>query len=147
MSYKPLGAEPDSRAGFGLGGFLFAIAGQGGGFKRAEKPIRNGSDFVDSFQKGCFVGLGGLVESADLSHELQRSSVDFFFGDRWIEVEKSFDVSAHGESILNLLSHLCHSERFSGGVLVWRRISLRTLRSFAFLAVKVFCLYFLVENL
>jgi hypothetical protein len=37
-----------------------------------------------------------LVESGDFPDELDGGSAHFFVGDGWIEVEKGFDVSAHG---------------------------------------------------
>jgi hypothetical protein len=55
-------------------------------------------DFGHFFYRGFkygFIRLGRLGESANLSNELQRSGVDFFFRDGRSEVKERFDVSTH----------------------------------------------------
>ena len=44
-----------------------------------------------------FVGLGRLVEAADLAHELERGGANLLVGYGRIEVEEHFDVAAHRE--------------------------------------------------
>jgi hypothetical protein len=93
--FSGLSSEADGGAGFGFGGFFFAIAGRRAGLERMQQAQRNGGDFFDGGMKDLFVGLRRFIEAADFSYELQRSRANFFFRDRRREVEKRFDVSAH----------------------------------------------------
>src|SRR5579872_1025421 len=88
-------AKPLRRARFGFRGFFFAILWRRGGLERADQPFGYTSDFIDRCEKRGFVRLRRLVEASDFSYELQRSGTDFFRRDRWIKVEKGFDVPAH----------------------------------------------------
>ena len=60
-----------------------------------EKTGTHGCDLVDGCVEGGFVGLGGLVEAADLPDELERGVAHLLVGHGGIEVEEVFDVSAH----------------------------------------------------
>jgi hypothetical protein len=60
-----------------------------------EKTGADGCDLIDCCVEGGFVCLGGLVEAADLPHELERGVANLLFGHGRIEVEEIFDVSAH----------------------------------------------------
>jgi hypothetical protein len=75
--------------------FFFAILGRGAGFKRMEKPHRYSRDILDCGYERGFVRLGRLIETADLSHKLKRCRSNLFLGYGRIEVEKSFDITAH----------------------------------------------------
>jgi hypothetical protein len=46
--------------------------------------------------EGCFVGFRGLVEAAQLAHELQGRSTNLLVRCRRLEVEQRLDISAHG---------------------------------------------------
>src|SRR3954465_14554552 len=61
-----------------------------------EKAPGCAGDFLDCRLERDFVCLRRLVESADFSHELQGRSANLVIGNRWVEVEKDFDISAHG---------------------------------------------------
>jgi hypothetical protein len=91
-----LSPEAFGGAGFGLGGFFFAIFGWRRGFKRAQHASRNGSHFVDGGEEQGLVRLRRFVEAGDFPDELKRGCAHFFVGDWRIEVKKSFDVSTHG---------------------------------------------------
>jgi hypothetical protein len=82
-------------AGFGFGGFFFAVFGWGGGFKRVEELEGGVGDLVDGGGEGGLVGFGGLVEASDFADELEGSGADLVGSDRRIEVIESFDVAAH----------------------------------------------------
>src|SRR5271165_7067928 len=45
-----------------------------------------------------FIGLRRLVETGELSHELQRGGVDLILGRRRLEIEQRLDVAAHYSS-------------------------------------------------
>jgi hypothetical protein len=92
---RALAGEALGGAGFGFGRFLFAILGRGAGFEGPEEADGDGGDFVDGRLEGCFVRLGWLVEAGDFSDELERSRADFVIGDRRIEIEERFYISAH----------------------------------------------------
>ena len=66
-----------------------------GGCQGMEQPRGGAGDFVNGSVERGFVGFGGMVEAGDFANELKGSSVDFFRGDRGIEVEEVFDISAH----------------------------------------------------
>ena len=42
-----------------------------------------------------FIGFGGLVESTDLAHKLQRGRLDFILCSRRFEIVKRMDIPAH----------------------------------------------------
>jgi hypothetical protein len=50
---------------------------------------------IDSAIEGCFVYLRRFRETAQLTDELKRRSVNFIRRRRWTEVVKCFDGSAH----------------------------------------------------
>ena len=93
----------------------------GRGFERTKKAGRDASHFVDGRQKRGLIRLRRLGETADLPHKLQRSRPNLVLSDRRIEVEKGFDVSAHGRGThiylnstaptarVNLPHHECES--------------------------------------
>jgi hypothetical protein len=62
-----------------------------------EKASRDGRDFIDRSEERGFIGFRRLVETADLSDELQRSSSNLVGIHGRIEVEESFDIPAHSE--------------------------------------------------
>src|SRR5438270_14068985 len=66
-----LRAESLRRAGFSFCGFFFAVLGRGGGFQGAQQPVCNGSNVVNRSLEGCFIGLGWLIETRDLSYKLE----------------------------------------------------------------------------
>lgn len=82
-------------AGFGFGGFQFAIARRGGGFEGAKEAMGCGRDFVDGEVEGSGVGLGWLVKARDFADELKRSGADLVGRDGRIKIEKRFDAAAH----------------------------------------------------
>ena len=88
--------EAEGGAGFGFGGFFFALLGLGGGFEGLEKADRGGGNLFHGRVECGFVGFGGCVEAGDFTDELKRGGADFVWSDGRIEVEESFDVSAHG---------------------------------------------------
>ena len=80
-----------------LGSFSFgdAIAGVGRCHERRYQPSRRIGDLFNRPVECCLIRFRRRVESAQLAHELKSRRVDLFFG-RWrIEVEQSFDASAH----------------------------------------------------
>jgi len=93
-----LACEALGGAGFGFGGFLIAIFGRGGGFEGLEELEGYRGDLVDGVLEGGFIGFGRLVEAGDFADELERGGADFVGSDRRVEVIKSFDVAAHGET-------------------------------------------------
>src|SRR6267142_1130576 len=82
-------------ADLGFGGFVFAVAGGGGGFERPQKAHGSGGDLVDYGVEGFFVGLGRLVETGDFPDKLERSGAHFFGSNGRVDVKERFDVSAH----------------------------------------------------
>src|SRR3974390_838494 len=80
---------------FRLGCLFLAVLRRGAGFKRTEKPHRDGRYFVNRGLKRSLIGFRRLVESGDLTDELQRSGADFILRDRGIKIEESFDVATH----------------------------------------------------
>src|SRR3974377_903749 len=56
-------------------------------FERTKKASRDVGNLIDCSQERVFVCLRRFVETADFSHELERSSSNFFRSDRRIEVE------------------------------------------------------------
>jgi hypothetical protein len=94
-NFPALGSESLDGANLGLSGFLFAIFGRSGCFHGIEKASGNSGYFVHGRQKCRFIRLGRLVKARDLPNELDRGGSDFFVGDRRVEVEQSFDISAH----------------------------------------------------
>jgi hypothetical protein len=60
-----------------------------------EKARRDVGYFVDCSQERLLVCVGRFIKTADLSHELKRSSPYLFRRDWRIEVEKGFDIPAH----------------------------------------------------
>ena len=95
------GTESFEIAGSCFGCFFFPASGWRGGGEGCEKARGDSGYFFDGGEEGGFVGLGGFVEAADLSDELQGRGMDFLVGDRRVEVEEHFDVPAHrGRSIV-----------------------------------------------
>ena len=88
--------KAEGGAGFGFGRFFFAVLGLSGGFEGLEEADRGGSNFFYGRVECGFVGFGGRVEAGDFTDKLERGGADFVWSDGRIEVEESFDVSAHG---------------------------------------------------
>jgi hypothetical protein len=88
-------AEALCGAGFRFCGFFVAVLWWRGGLERTHQPHRCRGDIVDGGEERFFVCFGWFVESGDLSHELQRRRANLVIGNRRIEVEQSFDISAH----------------------------------------------------
>jgi hypothetical protein len=78
-----------------LCGFFFSILRRRVRLKGIEKTVRDTGYFIDCGQKRWLICFRRLRETADFSHELQRSGANFFLSYGRIEVEKRFDVPAH----------------------------------------------------
>ncbi len=61
-----------------------------------EQHAGGGRDVIHGLREGRFVGLGWLVEAAQLAHELQGSRTDLIFRGGRLEVEQRLDAPAHG---------------------------------------------------
>lgn len=79
----------------GLSSFFFAIPGWRGGLERLEQSLRACGDFVDRCIERGFVRARWLIESGDLSYELERCIPNFIGCDRRVEVEQVLYISAH----------------------------------------------------
>ena len=64
----------------------------------AQKIAGDGRDAFDRGKERSLVRFRRLVETADLSDELQRSGANFFFRHRRREIEKELDIATHGMS-------------------------------------------------
>jgi hypothetical protein len=60
-----------------------------------EKAGGDRGYLIDGSQERSLIGLRGFVKAGDFSNELQRSRSNLVGIDWRIEVEKSFDISAH----------------------------------------------------
>jgi len=65
------------------------------GLERTKKARRSTRNLLDRAKERGLVRFGRFVESADLSHKLERGSSNLLVGDWWIEVEEGFDIPAH----------------------------------------------------
>jgi len=66
------------------------------GDKRTQQcPGRRGN-LADRVIERLLVEFRGFGEPGKLPHELERGSTDLFVSSRRLEIEKRFDVSAHG---------------------------------------------------
>ena len=68
-----------------------------GGFQGMEQAGRGADDLIDGGVERVFVGFGRMVHACDLPDELEGRCAYLFRRHRRIEVEKRFDVAAHGE--------------------------------------------------
>jgi hypothetical protein len=94
-SYVASSAKSLRGSGFRLRGLFLSILRWGVGFEGMEKTSRDRGYFIDCSQKRGFVGLRRFVKAADLSDELQRSGSNLLGIHGRIEIEESFDISAH----------------------------------------------------
>src|SRR5438132_9114993 len=85
-----------SAACFHFGSHFFATFRRGISFERPKKAERDAGNLVDGCQKSRFVCLRWFIESANLSHKLQGSGLNFLGCNGRVEVEEHFNVSAHG---------------------------------------------------
>jgi len=92
------GAEASGGAGLRPGDLGLPILRRRTRFEREQEPPRDPRDVVDGRIEGGLVRLRGLVEAADLPHELQRGVMDLVLGDWRLEVEQRPDVPAHANS-------------------------------------------------
>src|SRR5207302_1967809 len=83
-------------AGPGSGSLGLPVATRRSCFQGMQQPRRGAGEFVNGRVESCFVGFRRMVEAGDFPHELQGSGAHFFRRDRRIEIEKRFDVAAHG---------------------------------------------------
>src|SRR5690242_2611983 len=88
-------AESLQGSGLGLCRFFFPASRWSGGFERVQQTRRNFRHLIDCRLKGDLVRLRWLVESADLSDELQRCRPNLVFRNWWIEVEKCLNIPTH----------------------------------------------------
>jgi hypothetical protein len=86
-------------AGFCFCGFFLAVFWSRGGFQGTQKATGDSGDFVNGALKRVFVRFGGLIEACDFSHKLERGGAHLVIGDRRIEIEERFNVSAHGHQL------------------------------------------------
>jgi hypothetical protein len=63
-----------------------------------KKTRRHARDLVNGVEKRFFVCSRRLVESADLSYELERGCSNFFLSDGRVEVEEWLDTPTHALS-------------------------------------------------
>src|SRR5436190_1771112 len=94
-----LGGEALFRASPPLRRLDVAILRRRRGRELARQPGRHRGDVVDRPRERLGIGLGGLVEAADLADVLQRGLADLLIGRRGLEVVEVADVSAHGQSL------------------------------------------------
>jgi hypothetical protein len=76
----------------GLDFTVSRIPARDGGIERAARHV---GDVLYGAIERCRVDLRRLGETAQLAHELKRCCPHFVLSGRGIEVEESFDVSAH----------------------------------------------------
>src|SRR4051812_6368743 len=87
--------EPFARALPRLLGLHLTIARRRMRVQRGQQFSRYLGDFVDRALEGCGVLAGGLVESRQLAHELQRRGADLILRRRRLEIEQRLNVTAH----------------------------------------------------
>jgi hypothetical protein len=87
--------ESASRASPCFDGFSLAVPWRSGRFQRVYKDSRDVGDLADRRVERSLVGLRWSVQPTDLSHELQRSRANLFFGGWRIEVEERSNTPAH----------------------------------------------------
>lgn len=84
----------------GLGSFFFAVPSRRGGLERLEQTLRAGGNFINCEIERGFVRTRRLIESGDLSYELERRVPNFIGRNGRIEIEKVLYISAHTWEIL-----------------------------------------------
>lgn len=82
-------------SGSGFSSFFFAIPCWRGGLQCLEQSNGARRNFVDCCMEHRFVRARRLVESGNLSYELDRCIPNFIGSNGWVEVEKVLYVSAH----------------------------------------------------
>lgn len=82
-------------SGSGFSSFFFAIPCWRGGLQCLEQSNGARRNFVDCCMERRFVRARRLVESGNLSYELDRCIPNFIGSNGWVEVEKVLYVSAH----------------------------------------------------
>lgn len=87
--------EAPLRPGQSSCAFKVAILGRRLCDQRAYELPRSRSHLLYSLIESRFVGFGGTVEAAELSHELKSRGADFIIGRRRFKIEQGFDVTAH----------------------------------------------------
>jgi len=89
-----------------LGSFFLAVPHRRRSLERLEQPIRARGNFIDRSVERGFVRARWLVESGDLSHELERCIANFIGCDGRVEVEQVLYIAAH-IAILMLTAVAC----------------------------------------
>src|SRR5215813_5592981 len=75
--------------------FAFACPHRSPSDQVAEQALGAGGDLVDGAGEGCFVGLRGLVDAADLAHELQRRVAYLLRRRRRLEIVQDPNIATH----------------------------------------------------
>src|SRR5437667_8548185 len=88
-------SEPLRSSGAGACGLDFAIARLCVGHQRFQEIPRYCCDLFDGVIERRLVDLRRLVEPRELSHELDRRSLDLLLSRGRVEVEQRLDVPAH----------------------------------------------------
>jgi hypothetical protein len=63
--------------------------------------------FIDSSEERDLICFRRFVKTADFSHELERSILNFFGGYGRIKVEKRLDIPAHSHDLSETLLNAC----------------------------------------
>src|SRR5436190_2300484 len=87
--------EPDSRPRLRFRRFHLAVARRSRRLERLQQAARGNAHLVHRAIERRLVGLGGLVETAELANELQRRRLDLVLGRRRLEIIERANVSAH----------------------------------------------------
>src|SRR5262249_53376898 len=74
------------------------VTRRGVGFERNEKFAGRRHDLFHRMVEGRLVLLRGVIEAAELAHELQRRGMDLVRRRRRLEMEQGLDIAAHGGS-------------------------------------------------
>src|SRR5258705_12388680 len=88
-------AKPRPRALPRLLGLDLAVARRGVGLQRGQQAPRAVEHFGNRAVERLGVGLRRRIEAGEVSHELQRGSMDLGVRGRGIEIEQELDVTAH----------------------------------------------------
>lgn len=88
-------SEPSRRASFCFRGFFLSILGRCIGFERTKQARSHIRYFVHRSLEGNLVRLRRFVHTAYFANELKRSGTNLFGSYRRVEIEESFDITAH----------------------------------------------------